>query len=163
MCTLKTFAVGLGLLGMMFAFPVTSWAIGGGGDCLTDNAGGKAITGTVATFVSAITGPNEGTEGTLDSELVLKKKGKNEVFRIHVPSADITTPDLALCAILLEGPRNGLGETIQEAFGLGSKVLCLNASSIPSTDFEIIAGSPSSPADKFGFSPVTLFVEDSCD
>ena len=154
MFKLKVVAAGLGLLGILFAFPVTSMAAGGGGaTCFSVGAGGTALTGSVSTYISN----SDGSNADLDSILILKYKSKTEAFRVHVVQADITSEGAALCGILDEGPtRDGDNATILEAFGLAGHVLQINNTSIPETQLGLIPGGGGA---SMSFSNVTIFVE----
>ena len=119
-----------------------AWAGGAGGgnlSCLVDQAKplGPAVHGTVA-----IQGVFTGGGFNLDAILRLEYHGKEQIFRASVPNAQVVTDAGTACDLLQAetlgggGPRNGDGQTIQEAFGFPvDAVLKLNNRSITGVDW----------------------------
>ena len=112
-----------------------AWAGGAGGgneSCWvnTNSSLGNPISGTVA--IHGI--PNAGAYN-LDAVLRLQSSGKEQLFRVSVPSIQVVSPTGTACDLLGANPLNGSGQTIQTAFGLGGKVLKVNNRSITGLDW----------------------------
>jgi len=159
MRTLKALTVSLSLLGILFVFPTISWA-GADGDpagCFSPNAGGKAVVGTVAAYISNI----NVNEGDIDAILELKYKSTTEVFRVHVAAepgvSNLFSNEDALCSILAAGPINSTVQTISEVFGFdaGTQLQIDENSVISSPRLSY----PNSGGAQLAIANVTIFVE----
>jgi hypothetical protein len=133
-----------------------AWAGGGGtGDisCYvnTSSSLGPSLTGTVVIHGTG----DGGATYNLEAIFRLKWSGSEKVFRVHVPSVIVASPEGTACTLLAAGPTTAGNETIGAAFGLGAPILKITNRSLNSVDWV-----PNVPGtlNKMTFADVEIYV-----
>lgn len=168
-------AVIVAALGVMGGLPMAAWAGGDSPDCLvTDKAalvGKLKITGTTVVELIDLAVP---TAEAADAALLLRFGESQGVFRVRVPSPQVTSPEMVMCDVLHAGPTmvrasDGAQLTIFQAFGIPtskSLKLCLvvdpatqkvTCQSVQGLDFSLI---PNSLNNWSGVAGLTIYVLD---
>ena len=169
----KLTAVIVAALGVMGGLPLAAWAGGDNPDCLvTDKgplAGKQKITGTTVVELINLNVP---TADAADAALLLRFGESQGVFRVRVPSPQVTSPEMVMCDVLAAAPTMASGGaqlTIFQAFGIPtskSLKLCLvvdpatqksTCQSVQGLDFSLI---PNSLNNWSGVAGLTIYVLD---
>lgn len=143
-------------LAIVAAVPLTASANGGGSTpaCQASSVGplGNAVQGAISTVVTDY----NSITGVVDATMSILWQGRERVFRSHLGTQPIASPEELMCTFLAADPYDGdASQTLSQALGVATSALQITGRSVTNVNFNLV---PPSSDTASGVADVVFYI-----